>query len=677
MMEQIGFGRDVTSRLETALQREWLVTNGIGGYASSTIALANTRRFHGMLVAALQYPLRRTLLVSKLEATARLGGDLFYLTTNEYGDGTINPRGYHNLESFLLEGMIPVFTWAIADNLLEQRVWMDHGHNTTYVTYSLVRASRPIALEIVPLCSYREAGGTTEVRGWMPDVHAEKEGLRVDAFTEAVPYWLRSNSGTFVPGVVRHLSLRHRAESYRGLEDREDLFAVGRLDAKLSEGETLALVLTCGRDFGVDWLTSYEAEKARQSGLLAKSGLEDEPGWVRQLVLAADQFIVDGPIEVVGTARDAVNDEAQGKCIIAGYPWLGDRGRDSMIALPGLTLAAGRPEIASSILRTFSSYLDQRMLPSAFPAGAKRRESPEFTTADASLWLCWALYRYLECTDDRSLVQDLYATLVEVIEWVIEGTNDGLVMDENDNLLSIGAAPIGPTRMNARDSDWVVSPRVGKPVEINALWHNALATMAHLAGRLEQTEETARWAALAARVAECFEARYWYEGGNHLYDVIDGPDGDDTTLRPNQILAVSLPFGAIKDEDMARAVVDTVARHLQTSYGLRTLSPRDPAYVQRYAGSPSARARAYQQGTAWAWLIGPFAIAHQKVYSHPAKARSFLRPFADQLATHGIGTIGEIFDGDPPHTPRGCIASASSVAQVLFAWLACGHQAGS
>lgn len=668
-MRQIGFGRDVTSHLETAFKREWLVTNGIGGYASGTVAGANTRRYHGLLVAALQTPLGCTVLVSKLDATARLGQDLFPLATNEYIDGTINPHGYHNLESFALEGMIPIFTWAVADALIEQRLWMAHGQNTTYVTYTLTRASRPIALEIIPLCTYRDAHGATDARGWMPDVRSVKGGLRVDAHPEGIPYWLRANRGTFVPGVVRHWSFRHRAESYRGLDDREDLFAVGRLDAKLGEGETLALVLTTERGAKMDWQAAYEAEKARQAQLLAQSGLYDEPDWVQSLVLAADQFVVDRPTDV----------DPQGKTVIAGYPWFGDWGRDTMIALPGLTLATGRPEIAVSILRTFARYVDQGMLPNRFPDGAVpqgnrgtgQSEPPEYESIDAALWFVQAVYRYLELTSDYSLIEALYPTLVEIIEWHLRGTRYGLGVDESDGLLRVGEAHVGLTWMNAQDDERIVTPRVGKPVEINALWHNTLGAMAHLAAELEGVEEAARWRGLADRVAESFEARFWYEEGGYLYDVIDGPDGDDAALRPNQILAVSLPYSPLKDQEKAWAVVDTVARHLQTSYGLRTLSPRDPAYAHRYGGNRSTRANAYHQGTVWAWLIGPFVAAHLRVYGNRAKARSFLRPFADHLVDHGVGTISEIFDGDPPHTPRGCIASAWSVAQVLCGWLAC------
>ena len=666
-MERIGFGREVTSHLETALTREWLVSNGIGGYAMGTVAGANTRRYHGMLVAALRPPLGRTVLVSKLEATVRLGRDLFPLTTNEYIDGTINPHGYHRLESFGLEGTIPVFTWAIADALIEQRIWMVHGQNTTYITYRLVRASRSIALEVIPLCTYRDSHGKTDARRWTLEVEAVENGLRVNSRRGGVPYWLRASRGTLVPGVVRYWAFRHRVESYRGLDDCEDLFAVGRIDAKLTEGDTLALMLTTARETRVDWLAAYEAEKARQAELLAQAAMDDEPAWVRRLVLSADQFIVNR----------STDSDPQGKTIIAGYPWFGDWGRDTTVALSGLTLATGRPRVAASILHTLASYLDQGMLPNRFPDGQdadQKVELPDYKTADAALWFFHAVHYYLKMTGDLSLVQTLYPKLVEIVEWHIKGTRYGLSADENDGLLKIGEADAGLTWMNAQDGERIVTPRVGKPVEINALWYNALGSMAHFAAQLEQAEQATRWQNMAAQVAASFDTRFWYKTGGYLYDVLDGPEGDDNTLRPNQVLAVSLPHAPLKDQEKARSVVNTVARHLHTSYGLRTLSPRDPSYVGRYGGDPAARENAYHQGAVWAWLIGPFATAHFKVYGDGTKARSFLRPFADHLVNRGVGSISEIFDGDPPHTPRGCIASARSVAQVLCGWLACTDQ---
>jgi predicted glycogen debranching enzyme len=662
-MNTIRFGREITSHLEAALQREWLVTNGIGGYASSTIALANTRRYHGLLVAALEPPRERTLAVAKLETTIRLEGDRFPISTNEYIDGTINPHGYLNLERFELEGTIPVFTWAVADNLLEQRIWMIHHQNTTVVTYTLIRASHPVAVEIIPLCTYREARSLTDVRGWTPEVRAVPDGVRVIAGFDTPPYWLLANSGTFVPGVARHLALRQRAETYRGLEDREDQFAIGRLDARLTEGETLALTLSAERDTIADWQVELERQQERQAALLAQSGLDQEPGFVQRLALAADQFITVAPEQEGATLRRWA--------IVSSYPWCNDETREPLMALPGLAVATKRFEIARDVLLTAVQSLDQGMLPDRFLTRRTTPESLRFSAADAGLWVFYALHQYLVRTDDRALLEDSYPGLSEALEYLQQGTRFGLEMDPDDGLLRISEAPVGLTWMDARDGNWVATPRTGKPVELNALWHNALGTMAGFAGELGQSEEGARWEALADRVADSFESRYWYSEGGYLFDVVDGPTGDDASLRPNQVLAVSLPFPPLRDLHMARAVVETLGRHLLTSYGLRSLSPKDLAYVPRYGGSPSARASAAHQGTVWSWLMGPFARAHVRVHEEASKARSFLRPFADQMADHGLGSISEMFDGNPPHTPRGCTACAQSVGQILCAWLAC------
>jgi predicted glycogen debranching enzyme len=663
-MKPIGFGREVTSHLEAALAREWLVTNGIGGYACGTVAGANTRRFHGLLVAALTPPRPRLLLVSKLEATARLEGDRFALTTNEYVDGTINPHGYLNLESFRLEGTIPVFTWAVADNLLKQRIWMVHGQNSTYVTYTLVRASTSIALEIIPLCTYREAWGTTDIRGWMPNVRSMSDGLRVDAQPSGVPYWVRANRGAFVPGAVRHWSLRHRGEGYRGLDDCEDLFAVGRMDVRLAEGETLALLLTVEPSAEPDWQRAYTQERERQARLLATAELEQEPDWVRQLLLAADQFVVNPT-----PPESQSGEELPSATLLTSYPWSEGGARDTLIALPGISLASGRPQIAAGILRAATRAADEGLLPDCF---LDPSQPAAIDNADAALWLFYVLHHYLFWTGDWALAREIYPGLVEILEWHRRGTRLGIGMDEADGLLRVGGGPVGLTWMNAQDGDWIVTPRTGKPVEVNALWYNGLATLAALARELGEAEDATLWQQMAGRVADSFSTRFWYEAGGYLFDVVDGPEGVDVALRPNQILAVSLPHAPVTDPARARSVVLAVARYLHTSYGLRSLSPHDPAFVPRHGGNHASRARAAHQGTVWSWLIGPFVNAYLNVYGDREQARSFLRPIADHLADGGLGSVSQIFDGNPPHTPRGCIASAPSVGQILCGWLACG-----
>ncbi len=661
-MTQIRIGRNLIGHLELALRHEWLVTNGLGGYASSTIVMANTRRYHGLLVASSlgangEPPLSRKVLVSKLNVVARLGGDLFPLTTNEYTDGTIDPHGYHNLESFALEGTNPVFTWSVAGALIEQRVWMAYGHNTTFVTYTLTRATCPLALEVVPLCTYRDFHHEAHAEGWALDLRSVRQGVRVTAFAGGPSYWVRANRGTFVAGLERHWEFRHRAETYRGMDDREDLFAVGRLDVRLAEGETLALVLSTERDAGLDWETAYEAEQGRLADLAARSGLEDEPGWVRRLALSADQFLVSRPTE----------DDPEAKTIVAGYHWLGECSRDSLVSLPGLTLTTRRYDVAAKILRAYARFIDQGMLPDRI---ADEPSDRVYQSADAVLWYLHALERYWAQTGDLDLIEQLYPDLLACLDWLEKGTRHGLGVDPEDGLLRAGEPGVPMSWMNARVGERAVTLRSGKAVEVNALWYNGLRVMALFAEQLDRPDDEKRWTNWADRVAQSF-ARFWYEPGGYLYDVIDGPEGEDARLRPNQILAVSLPYAPLTDPKKAKAVMDMVARHLHVSYGLRTLGLRQPGYVGRYGGDQAGRNAAYHQGTVWSWLIGPFVQAHLKVYGDLTQARSFLRPFVDQLTAHGLGNVSEIFDGTPPHAPRGCIADAWGVAAVLCGWQAC------
>ena len=671
----ISLGREITGDLKAALRREWLVTNGIGGFASGTVAGMNTRRYHGLLLAALKPPLGRTLVLARLDEEVTLDGQVYGLTTNEWAGGTIRPRGHNLLQSFHLEGTIPVFSYALADVLLQKRIWMVHGANTTYVTYHLTRGQRPIGLALTPIGGFRDYHSHHVGVGDRPTVQEVERGVQVAFGAGDTPYWLWTNRGTFHLEPTWYWNFYYRLEAYRGLDTHEDLFSPGRFSAELAPGKSLTFVVSLHQEAETDGAAAYEAERMRQAALLERSGLQNQPAWVGQLVLAADQFIVDRAVPRSGShAADA----AHGKSVIAGYHWFGDWGRDTMISLPGLTLATGRPEVAATILRTFARYVNRGMLPNRFPDAG---EAPEYNTVDATLWYFNAVHQFdrhlAERENDgkgpveaasRRLVADLYPILVEIIAWHQRGTRYGIQVDERDGLLRAGQPEVQLTWMDAKVDDWVVTPRQGKPVEINALWYNALRVMATFAQRLERPGDAARWTEMADQVATSFQDRFWYAEGEYLYDVIDGPDGDDPALRPNQLLAVSLPHSPLAPEQ-ARSVVDACAATLLTSYGLRSLAPGHPAYAGHYGGDRRRRDGAYHQGTVWGWLIGPFVEAHYKVYGDAEVARSFLRPFAHHLNDHGLGTISEIFDGDPPHTPRGCIAQAWSVAEVLRTWL--------
>lgn len=654
----IELGRDMCSDLSISGRREWLVTNGIGGYASGTVSGVPTRRYHGLLVAALNPPLGRTLLVAKLEERAEYGGRVFPLGANRWASGAVEPKGFLLLDRFHMEGTTPVWTYALADALIEKRIWMEPGANTTYVRYDLRRASAPVGLELAPLVNYRDYHGNTHAGEWTMAVDTVPGGVRVTAFPGAIPFFLLCEQADIFPTHNWYKDFFYREEAYRGLEAVEDHLRAATFRATLSPGGSLTLVFSTEESPDLDGGITLGRRRAYEEELVTRAKPlwePEEPQWdsIRQLVLASDQFIV----------RRAVQRDSDGMSVIAGYHWFGDWGRDTMIALPGLTVATGRTGDVARILHTFARFVDRGMLPNRFPDTG---ESPEYNTADATLWYFEAIRSYQEATNDDSLVRDLFPALREIIDWHIRGTRYGIRLDPEDGLLFAGEPGVQLTWMDAKVGDRVVTPRIGKPVEINALWYNAVRSMAVFAALLG--EEGSDYVSLAEKILRGFE-RFFREDLGHCLDVIDGPDGDDASMRPNQILAVSLSHSPLS-ESRRKSVVDACARELLTPLGLRSLSPGDPRYVGHYVGSPAARDGAYHQGTVWPWLIGPFVMAHLRVYRDPAIARSFLLPLLRHLGDHGLGSICEIADGDPPFTPRGCIAQAWSVAETLRALFA-------
>jgi predicted glycogen debranching enzyme len=649
------FGRDICGDLRTSSEREWLVTNGIGGYASSTVAGLLTRRYHGLLVATLRPPAERTLLVSKLDGTATYDGRAYPLFANRWTSGAVEPSGFHHLERFHLEGTTPVWTFALADALLKKRVWMQPGANTTYVRYDLRRARAPLTLTIKALVSYRDHHGNTRAADWPIPMRSERvaHGLRLTAFDGATPFCLLSDRAEVAPAHEWYEGFHLSVEAYRGLDAREDLLHAGDFFATLHAGESLTLVASTEPSPGLDGVAAYVERQICEQELIARSGQEGIPARIQHLLLAADQFIVRRPLPR----------EPEGRSVIAGYHWFGDWGRDTMISLPGLTLATGRPAVAARILRTFAHFVDQGMLPNRFPDVG---EEPEYNTVDATLWYFEAIRAYHQATGDLDLVRELFPVLEGIIAWHRRGTRYNICLDHADGLLYAGEEGVQLTWMDAKVGDWVVTPRRGKSVEVNALWYNALRIMVDFARLLDESPDP--YATLAEQAAAGF-GRFWNTTTSYCYDVLGGPEGDDAALRPNQLLAVSLPYSPLAGWQQ-RAVVDACARHLLTSHGLRSLSPEDPAYIGHYGGNRRQRDGAYHQGTVWGWLIGPFVRAHLRVYGDPAGARSFLWPLIRHLESYGVGSLSEIFDGDAPFSPRGCIAQAWSVAELLWAWQA-------
>ncbi len=652
----VDWGREICGNLATAETREWLCANGIGGFASGAVPGMLTRRYHGLLVAALKPPLGRTLLVAKLDEIVEWNGLRRPLFTNRWADGTVDPHGYREIERFRLDGSTPVWTYACADMLMEKRIWMEHGANTTYVRYRLLRSGGPVRLEMKALVNYRDYHSATRGNGWQMRVEPVPAGLRVTAFDGAQPFVLLAEGAEAHPAHAWYTGFDLAAERERGLDSCEDHLHAGSFRATLRPGDALTLVLSAEAAPSLNGEEAWQRRQRHEQELLAswrkaQPAARQAPAWIEQLVLAADQFVVRRPLA----------DDPDGMSVIAGYHWFGDWGRDTMISLSGLAISTGRPEVAKRILTTFARFVDQGMLPNRFPDAG---EEPEYNTVDATLWYFQAIRAYHAATADDALLQDLFPVLEEIIRWHRKGTRYGIGEDPTDGLLRSGEPGVQLTWMDAKIGDWVVTPRTGKPVEINTLWYNALCTMAAFAKRLGRPTEL--WDGLAARVRIGFD-RFWDETGGYCYDVIDGPMGNDGALRPNQIFAVSLPESPLSPERQ-RLVVDVCARHLLTSFGLRSLAPGHPQYHGRYGGGPRERDAAYHQGPVWGWLLGPFALAHLRVCRDPEAAQAFLQPLAHHLADYGMGSIAEIFDGDPPFTPRGCIAQAWSVSETLRAW---------
>jgi predicted glycogen debranching enzyme len=629
------------------------MTNGIGGYACGTVALANTRRYHGFLMASLTPPVQRTLLVAKIDLSVEYQDRKTDLSANEFADGTISPQGFVHLESFALRNGIPTWRYAIADALVEQQIFMAQGVNTSYLRLELIRSSAPMHVTLKPFVTYRDYHS---LRPGAKDfqLDSDAQGCRIQAFAGARAYRLSLSEGTFAAAPEWYWNFWHREEAQRGLDAAEDLFFPGSFSAALRLKLPLFLIATAEPatpTAGGDVLEAIRGESKALSAALPKNA----PAWIDTLARSSDQFIV---------RRGAAG--AASLSIIAGYPWFADWGRDTMISLPGLATTLGRYDVAANILKTYAQFVDRGMLPNRFPDSG---EAPEYNTADATLWMFHALDDYLQARRDPELLGELFPILAGVIHAHVHGTRYGIHVDAKDGLLFAGEGGTQLTWMDAKNGDQVFTPRAGKAVEINALWLNALDVMVRLAGRMHELSEKRFCEQLLTRASANF-GRFWNEERACLYDVIDveGSDARDDRMRPNQILAISLPYCALPAAQM-RAVVERCAQELLTSYGLRSLSSTGQGYIGHYAGNPYQRDAAYHMGTVWSWLLGPFARAHFRAFGDARLAQSLLEPIAEHVNSACMGTISEIFDGDAPHTARGCFAQAWSVAEILRTWI--------
>ena len=627
-----------------AVQHEWLETNGLGGWSSSTIIGCHTRRYHGLLVAATVPPAERMSLVSKLDETIVSGNDRFELGTNYYG-GTIHPGGYQYQTSFCKE-LFPEFVYEAGAVQLKKTIAMVHGENTVVVMYNVLHAGQPFLLELLPLVSVRGYHGLMHANNAVNrEARFDNHIFSVTAYQGAPGIFLKIPGGEYQAAPNWFYNFNYNVEQYRGLDFTEDLFSHGKFSVPLKEGDSLGIILSTDDPTGKEAHELLVKEEKRRRALLSAEPFNNSTKQL--LTLAADQFIVRRGEDL--------------KTVIAGYHWFTDWGRDTMISLPGLTLSTGRYEDAKKIIATFAQSVSMGMLPNRFQDNG---EAPEYNNVDGTLWYFIAIHQYLQATNDSTFIlNEILPVLKDIIDWHFKGTRYNIHVDE-DGLLYAGEKGQQLTWMDARIGDWVVTPRMGKPVEIQALWFNALKIFAGLL-RLHNQPADAELVEISAEKAKHhFIEKFWYSEGNYLYDNIDENGVPNTELRPNQLFAISLPFSLI-DGAQAKAVLQVVERELYTAVGLRSLSTNDARYIPVYGGDAWHRDSSYHEGTVWSWLLGPYIDTLIKVNGSTDKAQEVISRFIYHLNEACIGSVSEIFDGDAPHHPRGCVAQAWGVAELL------------
>ena len=649
----IEIDQEICRNLESALSREWLETNGIGGFSSSTITGLNTRRYHGLLTAATKPPVGRLVLLSKLEETLTIDGRRYELSANQY-PGAVHPQGFKYQTGFRLDPF-PVFTYEAEGVRLEKRVFMVQGENTTVVQYEVLEPSEGrtlvgILLEVRPLIAFRDYHSTTHENGALnPNVETQDGLATVKPYSDLPALHFAHDAAQIDVNGFWYRNFQYAVEQERGLDFSEDLFSPCAFTFDLTKSPQASIIASTQRCAVGNSDACCKVEIERRNSM---SGKLQAGQPTSTLATASDQFIV---------ARERC------KTVIAGYHWFADWGRDTMIALPGLTLATGHAEIAKSILAEFAGHVDQGMLPNRFPDAG---ETPEYNTVDATLWFFEAVRSLLQYTNDFEFVRtNLYAVLTDIIDWHVKGTRYQIHVDK-DGLLYSGEPGIQLTWMDAKVGDWVITPRTGKAVEIQALWYNALRVMEELAAKFGDKANQKQYKTMAASTRKSFNEQFWNEQTGCLYDVVNG-DERDASIRPNQVFAISLANSMVSTA-RAKSILRVVERELLTPRGLRTLSPNDSRYIGRYEGDPRSRDGSYHQGTVWPWLMGSYITAYMKTFGAKAGckfATEWLKSFENHLSEACLGQVSEIFDGDHPHTPRGCVAQAWSVAELFRASL--------
>jgi len=661
---------------EELMDREWIVTNGLGGYASGTLGAAVTRRYHGLLIAALPAPLGRVVIWNYLSDSLRFDDNkCISLAGEERAGGQLYLYGADHLREFRLEDGLPVWIYEVRDIVLEKRVILPHLQNTVHVSYRILEGNARVRLELRPAFHFRHheipvnKGKVGPYKLSAVDSRFEISPSRPGFPTLRMK--LYGGEPAFTIAATNLPQVMYRVEQSRGYESEGELWSPGFFHVELAPDRTATLVGSTEKWEIVEVLNPVQAlaaERQRRARLLVGTDKRAVTGVGAELTLAADQFVITpaGRFEEAARAH-AVGDEV--RTVIAGYHWFTDWGRDTMISLEGLTLTTGRWLEAGYILRTFAYYVRNGLIPNMFPDGAKQGL---YHTADATLWFFHALHRYIQTTDDYATLKLLLPVLTDIVEHHLHGTRFNIRVDRSDGLLAQGEDGYQLTWMDAKMGDWVVTPRRGKAVEINALWYNALRLLANWLRIAGDEPAATRYDGHAHQARTSFNQRFWYEDGGYLYDVVDcnGQNGtNDTSCRPNQIFAISLDYPVLNQERWA-STLTVVQKKLLTPLGLRSLAPDDPEYKPIYSGDLRSRDGAYHQGTVWAWLIGPFIDAWLQIHPDDKNgAREFLRVFPQHLSDNGVGTISEVFDANEPHMAGGCIAQAWSVAEVLRCWV--------
>ncbi|HEX4227033.1 MAG TPA: amylo-alpha-1,6-glucosidase [Bryobacteraceae bacterium] len=652
------------------IDSEWLVTNALGGYASGTLGGAITRGFHGYLIASLPSPLGRTMMLNDVfEHLILPDGHEIQLKSEEKVNEPVSLHGSTLLAKFSMDLGLPVWTYEVAGMTIEKRVILPHRQNTVFLNYRVTSGNGKAILRLRPSMNVRnhEAPVNTPIEApYTLTIQGDRYEIQADPKYPPLRMLLIGQGGQLTIDRRHTDELAYRIERSRGYASQGDLWSPGYLSTEIGSGEQATLIASVENWDVVNAMTpqeAWDAEYDRRRRLLLEAHPNACNETCKALVLSADQFIITptGRREDTARARAAGNEI---RSVIAGYHWFTDWGRDTMIGLEGLTLVTGRQIEAAYILRTFAHYIRDGLIPNMFPEG---RKGGLYHTADATLWFFHALHRYLLVTKDRHLLGQMLPKLMDIVGHHLRGTRFGIYVDPNDGLLSQGQDGYQLTWMDAKVDDWVVTPRHGKAVEINALWYNALRLLEVWLREHGKEEEARGISSHAERARASFNERFWYPEGGYLYDVIDGENGagPDASLRPNQLFAISLDH-PILDRERWESVLHLCKEKLLTPVGLRSLAPGSPEYKPRYDGDLRSRDAAYHQGTVWAWLIGPFVDAWLRVHPNDmATACRFLRGFQRELRGSCIGTISEIFDADPPYRPRGCAAQAWSVAEVL------------